>query len=428
MADEIAIPMRVYKLSIIWWIFLTLLIILPSWGFFVVIDFAHWHLSPNDIGRIIYQYSYKIGLILLFIYFIYVSFKARVEFHSDRIIKIGFFGTRELLINEIKGFRAFPANISPNLVFEPHDPRKKEIAMAIFQLSLGSDPKTNIFDWAKGTFTDLNAKDIQDEMDQVIHNPRLGDTEEERLVFLRRARFWAKFLIYASFIILFFFGPLFWGHKGKYAFGVIAIWPFLFMYYLQVFKGAYKSEGKDIGVLSIVNPGSYMFFIIIILLKSVSILNDEKILLFMMITAIIYFPVMFRISKYLKTKKNQNFISLLSSIFFYAIYFCWVVISLNCILDQSNPIIYKARVIEKGQRTGVIGTRNYLKLHFTGPISEERIRNITNKNFESFNPGDVVTVYERKGAFGIPWCFDDEQPAVTHLDEKNSELEKSPSS
>jgi hypothetical protein len=89
-------------------------------------------------------------------------------------------------------------------------------------------------------------------------------------------------------------------------------------------------------------------------------------------------------------------------VIFCAVYGYATVISLNGILDQSPPTIYKASVIKKRISSGK-HTSYYLRLSPWGPVKGEEEVDVGKAVYEKHPVGTGVEVIAKNGRLGIPW-------------------------
>ncbi len=108
-------------------------------------------------------------------------FKRKVIIYDDRIVTIGLFSTKELFIKSIKGVRIEEKII----IIEPLNSGDTRLKIGNY-----SDLKNNreLREWLSSNCKDLDAIDLADEHNKILHDSELGLSETEREQKLKNAK------------------------------------------------------------------------------------------------------------------------------------------------------------------------------------------------------------------------------------------------
>ena len=341
----------------------------------------------------------------LFFYTCLSVFKSRIEIYSDRIRSVGSFKTKEVLINQISGFRILRTGYGQKLLLMSKDPASRNI-----KIDLAFERQSDLLEWVNRNFANLDAtdlvKEIEQVLQQVLQDTNLGDTKEQRVYVLQRARRWAKILNGLSILVTLwaFFKPYPYG----YVIWTLILLPLLACVSLRHFKGALKFDAG----LRVVFPDTDLTFSLPPAVLVFRAFIDWNILAwnnfwapFAAVSLSFYCLILWS-AKDVKNKKGTknkvaNTILLAVTCMLYAF---GAVISLNGILDSSAPSTYKARVVDKGGSNGR-HMSYYLRLSPWEPEETDREVGVRKSVYEKYKAGDDAVVVVRNGKLGIPWYF-----------------------
>lgn len=101
------------------------------------------------------------GSLMLVVYTLLSLFRTRIEIYPDKIRSVGPLRTRELLIDQISGFRILPGHNCRTLHLEPKDPGTEEI-----EINLVLEREADLLEWLNRNLTNFDAADFDQEMKQ----------------------------------------------------------------------------------------------------------------------------------------------------------------------------------------------------------------------------------------------------------------------
>ena len=335
------------------------------------------------------------GFILFFLYALLSIFKGRIEIYSDRIRDVCLFQSRELLISNISGFKILPTQYTSTLLLLPKNSKDKKI-----KTNLVFEHKEELLDWLDRNLTNLDDGEFQEEMDLILHDSELGLSEEQRLRRLDKARRWARILNGAALILILWasFKP----QPYTYVIWTSVFFPLIALYSLKHFEGALKFDSKTNSAYPNIAPVFLMPCLGLALraLLDFNILNWGHFWRPFSIFSLSIFILVMLIARDIRHKVGQ----LVILVIFCIIYGYSTVVTLNGILDNSPPSLYKAGVIEKRISSGK-HTSYYLKLSPWGPRKEEEEVDVGRTVYSRYNAGDDVNVILKQGKFKIPWFY-----------------------
>lgn len=329
------------------------------------------------------------------LYFLISLYKSRFEIYADSVRDVGVFRTRELQISGIKGFRIEANRYGKSLCLEPKDPESKKIKAAMV-----FDREPELLDWLNRNLTNLDARDYQDELTQVAGDTRLGESPEERLGLLSRARLCTRIMTGLAVGVLLW--AFFYPEPYDYVIWTAAAFPFVALGVLHYFKGAVKFDCAKNSAFPSIAPA----FLLPALGLAVRAFIDFNILGWgnfwqpFGACSLSLFALVFLIARDVRQKIATAVLLLV----FCALYGAAAVVCLNGILDTSTPAFYKAKVLEKRISRGK-HTSYYLKLSPWGPRTTKEDVDVGKNAYNRHQVGDAVDVVVRKGRLEIPWFF-----------------------
>lgn len=147
------------------------------------------HQSPWLLGAMIGA----MGVVFLFISEAVMA-RRRLVLSDDAAEYQTLLGTRRMAVSEVKGFRTGGDAKHPTLVLIPTDKAAKKFSVP---LSLDQDGRMRA--WAVSHFPDLDAIELQSDLEAVLADDEFGFTVEERQAFLNRQQLLFKILSGAAF-------------------------------------------------------------------------------------------------------------------------------------------------------------------------------------------------------------------------------------
>lgn len=385
---------EIYKLARSWRI--TFAIVIPLlmvlFGGFTMVAFLEGRSNPG--GLVMFCFLFGIGFLLLLLYVLLSVFKAGIELHPDRIREVGLFRSTEIRINDIRGFRLLAAQYPPTLMLLQSNQKIKQIKTALMV-----EHRVELFRWLNRNFTNLDAVDFQEEMEEVLHDTRLGESKEKRQCLLDSAIKWSRILNGLGLAVIFW--AIFAPQPYNFVIWMLVMSPLVALSFVRYFHGALKLDGdKEGGGL----PNIAMAFLLpcfgltLRAFMDFNILNWNGFWLPFIFYSISLFLLILLIARDIRSRMGTAILLFL----FCALYGYSTVISLNCILDGSTPSLYQAEIMEKRVYRGKI-TSYYLRPSPWGPGQVDREIYVSKSVYDRSSVGEVVDVVVRNGRLGITW-------------------------
>jgi hypothetical protein len=382
-----------YTLSIGWKIFLYIFIaaMLIGGAYMVYSSIADKSWWLGLIG---------IGLVALGLY-LYLELKASKIIISDNGIKrVGYFNSRELLINDIKGYDTTQGK---RITIRPVDKSNKAIVLNDY--TYFSDHR-EILEWILANCKDLDAEQERIGIEEIQNDDSYGYSGEERLAELKRLKRFCSYFNYGSI------GLCFWLfiHPAPYDYAVLAgtIWPLIviLVFYLKRDVVTLNSaEDKKQAVY----PSLSTALILPPLALLIRVLADFKLMQLtdMLLPAFTVIAVLgaafLGIIMSSKEKTRSNKTTWLSAAAFVLLYGFTAPVIINCNFDYSAPKEYKAQVLSQRVSTGK-HTSYDLTLSKWGPRESEEAE-VSKSLYYEVKVGDTVYVNLKPGLFKIPWFY-----------------------
>lgn len=326
---------------------------------------------------------------------LFALFRDRIEVHPDRLRKVGFFKTSVLPLADIRGYRILSARYGRILLLLPKTPGHRKM-----KIELILERQKEFLEWLKENMTDLDAADYRDELAEVLANEELGETPEQRLDLLHRARKWANILNGLGFAVMLW--VLVKPEPYEYALWSAIILPLAALVFIRRFHGALRFDGDRKNAC----PNAGVAFVMPCIALALRVLLDFNILSwntfwlpFAAVSTSVYALVLLS-AREVRRKRG----TLVLPVFFCALYGYVTVISLNGILDYSAPTVYRAQVVGK-RISGGRHTSHYLNLSPWGPRTAREEVDVGSRLYDSRRVGDSVDIVVKQGRLGIPWFF-----------------------
>lgn len=332
------------------------------------------------------------GLGLAGIYTILNPIMKRFEFYTDKIKGIGLLRTNVLFYSEIEGYRI------------KKEGKKEKIFLflknaAFPRITLESDffnERRDVFEWVKNSFTDIEKNEYNEEVKEIVNNEEYGVSEEERTASLKKAKFTAKIINITSAILSFW--AIIWPEPYSLAIWIMIMLPFAAYSIVKFSKGLIKEDSAG--------KSAYPNLAIAILSPCMALLMrgvmDWNILQWYYLWGpmIIFTLALFLYAYYCAPKIIKRSITIISILFFCALYGFGVTIALNGVYAHPKKMYYNAELLEK---SATKEKRPKLTFKLT---PWELKKEITEKQvgrtiYEKYNTGDKVTIVVKKGLFNL---------------------------
>jgi hypothetical protein len=331
----------------------------------------------------------------LFVIGVLDAAKARFVIDSDRVWTKGVFTDRELLFDQIAGYRTDDKYI----YISPLEKSFKRI-----KISRYFGGTAEILSWLSQHYPDLDEQRALSEKEEILANYELGYSVEQREEKLAAARKRSKTLNWAGGVVaiwtIFFpvpyeaaivatlVVPLLCILSSKYSGGLIRLQEEKGSAYPSVFSGLFFPS-LAIGLRAVLDYNILQYG------------NAWKGAL--LVAAGLMTFLLVRSKEFLFRSPKKYGI-----VFFFAvlslIYGFGAVVTVNCTWDRAAPTVYHAQVTEKRVSSGKT-TTYYATLTPWGPQADVDDVAVSKEMYNRLQKGDDVRVYFRRGLFSIPWFF-----------------------
>lgn len=314
---------------------------------------------------------------------------------DHKLTATGVFGTREMLFNDVKGYR-----VTDKFIFiESTKPRGKQLKVSKYFKDV-----YEIENWLAERYDDLDKKQAEQELEEILNNDEHGWTPEDREKNLKKAKTQSR-IINAIGIIVGIWG-FFKPEPYGYLVTVAAITPLVAIVAVRVSKGLIRiDERKDSPYPSV--TWAILIPSLMLMLRAVldfELLAYSKVWLYMIMIVASVAALLFVRSKEYPFKNANDFLMACMVMLFVAAYAFGALITVNGQYDKSEPVTYPVKVLDMRVSSGK-STTYYLKLPPWGPRTEEEEVSVSSDVYASTSKGDEVTVYQFQGFFGIPWFY-----------------------
>ncbi len=384
-----------YKIAKGWAIFIW--IAMPLFmALFVWLAIMPYVQEKFDLALALILTPFSIGLEFLMVIGLIDTVKSKWIIAGGTITAIRVFKTRRYELEDIKGFK----QDQNYLHIVPKDKASKSIKVSRYIGQYG-----RLINWCEGNLTNLDREEIINDEKEILENEDYGRTSEEREYRLTRAKKLTKTLNIISWIV----AVSMWIYPRFYHIQVIlcALLPVIGIIVFKTSKGMIKLDEKPNSahpnILStLIAPSGALA---IRALMDISIFDFSN---FWKPAIAIFVVLVFMViwDSYVKYdfKKVVSYFSIIGILIFSGMYSYGFVISTNTAFDESQPSVYKAKIIDKRKNSGKT-TTYYLKLSEWGPQTEIKEVSVSRDIYDSKEIGDSAMVYFNHGLYEIPYYF-----------------------
>ena len=336
----------------------------------------------------------SVGLEFLMILGLIDTRKTKFIIEDDKIINIGIFKTKVLEFQNIKGFK-----VDQNyLYYLPVNENDKKIKISTYVGKFGE-----LRAWSEQKFKNLDLEEFVNEEKEILENDEYGRTQEEREYKLARAKKTTKTLNTISWIVA--LSTWFYPHFYQVQILLCGILPIIGLIVYKTSNGLIRLDEKP----NSAHPNILSTLFIPSCALMIRALMDFTIFDYSNLwkpAIVIFFVFGLLVLKGSKVeynfKKGVTYLAILGMLMFGGMYAYGLLITTNVAFDESQPTVYKAKVLDKHTSSGKT-TTYYLKLSEWGPQKEIDDVSVAKDIYKSKEIGDTAIVYFNNGLYKIPY-------------------------
>lgn len=387
--------MKEYKISKGWaiFIYITAPLLIALFCFILIMPFVttmqyeinlniYWLLIPTSLGMIALM---TIGLI--------DTIKGKFVIDSDKIYMISTFSNRQLMFNEIKGYR-----ITDKYIFiESNNDQKKNIKVSTYFLK-----SNEIEEWLSKNYSNLDFVQAKQEKEAILNNEEFGWTTEQREENLIKAHKTAKILNFIGTLIGCW--TIFLANPYEYAIIASITFPIVCLIALKYFNGLIRIDERKDSIYPTIFLGFFVASAGLCLraLLDYNIFDYSNIWMPSILISLIFIAFLTIGNKAFKFNQTKDSITILGLSILMFGYGYGAVVTLNCMYDKSEPEIYDATILRKTVSSGK-STTYYFELTPWAKQTEKEYISVSKELYNKLEQNDKVNIYFMKGQFDIPW-------------------------
>jgi hypothetical protein len=386
LSDEL----RTYKLANGWKALMILLvpvliIVMSTAAYFIIADMQEINLG------LVFLALLMLGFAGFFVYAFIDIFKGRTVTGDGRILHIDPLNTKELLYEDVSGFK--------------HDDKyiyiySKNKNKSYIKISTYIANSNELICWLGERFPNLDLEEFEVEQEEILANDEYGLTEELRCRAFERAKKQARVANITGFILaaLVFFYP------EKWIVTLAMLFPIGLIFLIGQSNGLIRLNGKKNSAYPIVIT-SFIFItgaLGLFLLNNISLIHFSDLLIVSGIVFCALAPLVYLSCKELRIRSMESFISVFFIGLFFFVYSFESCTAVNCLYDKSESVYYYPKVLNKRISSGK-HTSYFLELESWGSQVNTEEEDVGSGKYNHTAIGDKVTVEYRKGALGAPW-------------------------
>ncbi len=332
------------------------------------------------------------GLAIFFLFAMLEARKARFIVTAHSLTYESLLGRKVIPMANLKGYRAdwqYTYFVSTN----PADPKIK--------IGYTIEDYANMQQWFADRFPELDQLAQQQEATQVLIDPALGPTEEDRLTAVAQARQVAKLLNVAgaaAAVWMLHPQPYRWAVAAAIAVTLLAIAA------LWQHRGTLRLDER--------NNSAYPSVFTALLFPSLA-MGGRAAFDFELESYAPFWPLMGAVAGgfillSVGSRRRQEWLGPYQGAFvlavgLYTLFFSFGATTLvNCVFDDSSAAVYPAHVVKK-ETSGGSTTTYYLRLSAWGPRSTPDIVTVSADYYRRKQVGDGLHVYLHPGRLHVPW-------------------------
>jgi hypothetical protein len=321
--------------------------------------------------------------------------RSKVVLTADAIEIHGVFTVRRLARSDIAGRRLLRVNYGQTVT----ELVPNTAGMKTLKFSCSSMQTDSFLDSWLGGLPDLDAREVQASEAEIAADPELGQTPEERLARLGRARKFAYAFNVASFV------ACMWGflYPQPYIAAVLtaALLPWAAIVLVAKSGGLYRLDTQGNDVRPSVAQALYLPGLVVLMraVQDVGVLDWQGALFYAALAAAVLAWAALVSDATLRARRAAA----LALFAFSCTYGYGAVVLGNAELDRAPGEEYRVAVLGRHVSHGSKSTSYYLRLAPWGPRSEARDVSVSRALYNRTPSGGVVCVHRGPGALDISW-------------------------
>lgn len=387
--------MKEYKISKGWGIVIyitaTLIItgLIALFGWILIMPFVTG--SEIDMKTIWIFGPISLGMIVVMVVVLLDTIKGKFVIDYDKVFIVSTFSNRQLMFNEIKGYR-----ITEKYIFiESNNAQKKKIKVSTY-----IEKVNEIKEWLSKNYADLDIVQANKEKEEILNNEDFGCTTVQREEKLIKAQKTAKTLNWIGGLICAW--TLFLANE--YAIIASISFPIICVIIYKYFKGLIRiNERKDTAYPTIFWAIFVTSFGLCLRgLLDYNIFEYSKIWTPCSLIALTFIAVLIVGNKEFKFNQAKDYLTILGLSLFTFGYGYGTVVNLNCMYDKSEPESFSATILSKRISSGK-STTYYFELTPWGQKKKADEVSVSKVLYNKLETNNKVSIYFMKGKFDIPW-------------------------
>lgn len=319
-------------------------------------------------------------------------FTSKIVLYADAIELRDFTRVRRLRRDDIAGWRKISAEYVSMILLVPKRAELKQLKITHFMRT------DAVLDAWLATLPDLDAAEVEKSAAEIAASRDLGGTPDERRQRLAFARQLAKGLagVSVAVVIWAFVNP----EPYELTIAALAVLPLIAVMFVIKSSRLYQLTGRrndaraDLS-LAFILPGIMLG---LRALLDIEVLDWQAVWLWTGTLAVALTVVVLATDREARKSRWEP-----AAVVFVAAFFAFGgVIEGNALLDQTEPQIFKTKVIDK-HKSGGKSTTYYLRVAPWGPLPEENKVSVSQELYDAKAPGQSVCVILGTGALQIRW-------------------------
>jgi len=367
-------------------------------GFCVVGPIWFLFYSRADSNAVAILLLLGLGGAALLAWGIVSAFRTRLEFLPSGIrLTKGFGQPLDVETDEVKGYRVVPGRNSRSLMILFKDAARKPL-----RVDMAFERQAQLSRLLAKRFHNLDDEEVKAEMKEILSDPELGSSEEERQAALQRARIQVGVLNAATAASVFW--AMLYPRPYVAAIALLAALPLIAVILVRFSRGAVTLDSKRGSVrpnvaYAMLGPG---------MVVGVRAMLDWHILgwsafwiPFAVLAAILL--GLFLVGTAGDAQRKAGTLVLLIFVCLAQSY--GLVLFLNCEFDRSVPEIHRTTVVGRRVSRGRKSTTYYLTVSpwIDGGYSEEI--SVPSSTYGWHEEGSTILIGVRQGSLSMPWFF-----------------------